>query len=476
MKLGGSNMKKIFYLFLILVFMFSINNSFAQYYKISDAGTAGVNGIYVENGTHGSDNRPKYDHVGGTYHIYHDFSTAFSQSFWNIDDDLEDEVSILYWWTQPNPAQTKMPAGIQWSPNGVSGTLPNAISVELITTFEDGTAYSPPNGTPGTTDNPIGMFKLTSTDDVGVLKSVTVDLAGTRSNVSNVKLWSSTDATFGTDTQLGSSVGDNSTVTFSGFSNPISTTGSYYFVTVDLAANATGDVTASIPSEASFSLEFTNAPSAFTNAPLSGAAVPLPVELTAFSANIIENSTILNWETETEVNNYGFDIERQILKQVQNDSHSESNLLDEESWEKIAFVEGHGNSNSPKIYSFEDKSITASGKYNYRLKQIDIDGTFEYSDQIEIEIGIPTNFEVKQNYPNPFNPTTTITFSINEKENVTLQIFNMLGEVVETMVDQQLSPGKYNYEFDASRLSSGNYFYRVVSGKNIAVRKMVMVK
>ncbi len=84
----------------------------------------------------------------------------------------------------------------------------------------------------------------------------------------------------------------------------------------------------------------------------------------------------------------------------------------DEGWETLAFVEGHGNSNSPKYYSFTDKSIEASGKYLYRLKQIDIDGTFEYSDEVEINLGSPNNFELAQNYPNPFNPSTVIQYSI----------------------------------------------------------------
>jgi DNA-binding beta-propeller fold protein YncE len=194
----------------------------------------------------------------------------------------------------------------------------------------------------------------------------------------------------------------------------------------------------------------------------------LPIELTTFSINVVENSVILNWETATEINNYGFEIERKIVTQIA------SNLSN--TWEKVGFIEGHGNSNSTKNYSFQDISISVSGKYSYRLKQIDIDGKYEYSQILEVEVGVPTEFELAQNYPNPFNPSTTITFSIPEKRNVTVQIFNMLGEVIETLVNQELAPGKYNYDFDASALSSGTYIYRISAGAIVEVRKMILLK
>ncbi|MCP5062360.1 MAG: T9SS type A sorting domain-containing protein [Ignavibacteriae bacterium] len=187
----------------------------------------------------------------------------------------------------------------------------------------------------------------------------------------------------------------------------------------------------------------------------------LPVELTTFSALAIENIVHLNWETVTEVNNYGFKIERKP---------------ETGNWSKLGFVAGHGNSNSIKKYSYIDNSISVSGKYQYRLKQIDIDGQFEYLQSIEVEVGIPTEFEVKQNYPNPFNPTTTISFSIPEKENVKVVIYNMLGEVVKTLANKEYEAGNYKLEFDASNFSTGTYVYRVSAGKNVEVKKMILLK
>jgi Secretion system C-terminal sorting domain len=478
MKLGDSIMKNIPYLLLIFLFISAGNDLFAQNYKISGAGTAGVDGIYVENGTHGDASRPRYDHIDGIFFIYHDLLTFAGQSFWNIDSDFDDEADVIYYWEQPEPPtiHLTMPEGAQWVNIGVSGTLPNPTSMRFTTsdiTFSDGSAFTPPNGTPGTNDNPIGRFQLTGSAEGGVLQAVTVDFAGTRSNVTNVKLWSSTDNTFnsGSDKLLGTKP-DGSSATFDGFNSLVDNiSGPYYFVTVDLAPGSTGDITATISSEASFTFAGANAPASFNAAPLSTGAVPLPVELTAFSVNVIDNAAILNWETATEVNNYGFE----ILRSAQNDNHFDEGT-DKESWEKIGFVNGHGNSNSPKIYKFEDQATSSSGKYKYRLKQIDIDGKYEYSQIVEVEVDIPTEFELAQNYPNPFNPTTTIAFSIPVKGNVTVQVFNMLGEVIESLVNQELEPGRYNYDFDASALSSGTYIYRISAGTNVEVRKMILLK
>lgn len=192
----------------------------------------------------------------------------------------------------------------------------------------------------------------------------------------------------------------------------------------------------------------------------------LPAELSTFTAFVIENEIQLIWETETEVNNYGFDVERQKSEMS---SHKAE-------WKKVAFIEGLGNSDSKRNYSFIDKTADISGKYNYRLKQIDIDGGYKYTESIEVEIGIPNKFEVAQNYPNPFNPTTTISYSIPERSKVQITIYNVLGQLVKKLLDKEQLPGKYKLSFDASSLSSGTYIYKVSAGENIKVRKMVLIK
>ena len=190
---------------------------------------------------------------------------------------------------------------------------------------------------------------------------------------------------------------------------------------------------------------------------------PLPIELSSFSATTIGSTVKLSWKTETEVNNYGFDIERYALS------------AEHQGWNKIGFVNGNGNSNSPKNYTYEDKNVTA-GKYSYRLKQIDNDGQFEYSKAIEVDLGAPKKFELSQNYPNPFNPTTTIRFSLPEAGNVKLTLFNILGQEIKTLVNEFKESGVYTINFDASELNSGMYIYKIETGSFVQTRKMTLIK
>ncbi|RKY92343.1 MAG: hypothetical protein DRQ01_06435, partial [Ignavibacteriae bacterium] len=144
-------------------------------------------------------------------------------------------------------------------------------------------------------------------------------------------------------------------------------------------------------------------------------------------------------------------------------------------WISLGFVEGHGNSNSPKEYSFIDNIVTG-GKYSYRLKQIDNDGKFEYSKVIEIDLGAPLEYELSQNYPNPFNPSTTIKFSIPEKGNIKLMVYNILGEEIVTLIDEVKDAGVHTINYNAAELNSGIYFYILNVNNFVAVKKMQLVK
>lgn len=188
---------------------------------------------------------------------------------------------------------------------------------------------------------------------------------------------------------------------------------------------------------------------------------PLPVELTSFTAAYKNLAVMLSWKTETEVNNYGFNLERRVS---------------EGDWDSIAFIEGNGNSNSPKEYSYTDKELFAGGsKFQYRLKQIDSDGSFEYSDIVEVEV-VPDRFELSQNYPNPFNPSTTIRFSLPEATQIKINLYNMLGEQVATLAQGIYESGYHKITFNASNLPSGTYVYRLESGNFVQVKKMILLK
>jgi photosystem II stability/assembly factor-like uncharacterized protein len=185
----------------------------------------------------------------------------------------------------------------------------------------------------------------------------------------------------------------------------------------------------------------------------------VPVELTSFAASVKNNKVVVVWQTATETNNKGFNVERKA-------SGSD--------WKNIAFVAGKGTSSEASSYTYEDAA--AAGKVYYRLKQVDYDGTFKYSDAIEVDITAPAKFELSQNYPNPFNPTTTIKYSVPQKENVTLKVFNVLGKEVAVLVNSVQDAGSYSAKFDASSLSSGVYFYELSAGINKSFKKMILIK
>jgi len=194
---------------------------------------------------------------------------------------------------------------------------------------------------------------------------------------------------------------------------------------------------------------------------------PMPVELTDFSAGTINNEVELTWQTQTETNNYGFEIER---------TSEGKNITKEGNWQRIGFVKGNGTSNIKREYKFADNTITSSGKYYYRLKQIDNDGKYEYTNEVSVSINRAEKFELSQNYPNPFNPETKIKYSVPKASHINLSVYNMLGELVAVLEDSFVEEGFYQTEFNASNLSSGIYIYRLVSDDRNIVRKMNLLK
>lgn len=198
----------------------------------------------------------------------------------------------------------------------------------------------------------------------------------------------------------------------------------------------------------------------------------LPVELVSFSAAATGRGVELNWQTATEVNNHGFEIERTETDGTRNHSGK---------WQNIGFVAGSGNTNNARSYSFLDK-FPASGKVMYRLKQIDSDGGFVYSTEIPVSVSAPMEFALLQNYPNPFNPATTIKYSLPENSYIKLEVYSTLGEKLLTLADGDKSAGNYESVFDGSTFTSGVYIYKltaVSAGTGIPLTrssKMMLVK
>ncbi|MGE5804201.1 MAG: T9SS type A sorting domain-containing protein, partial [Ignavibacteria bacterium] len=188
---------------------------------------------------------------------------------------------------------------------------------------------------------------------------------------------------------------------------------------------------------------------------------PLPVELTSFSASSSNKDVKLQWSTATETNNRGFSIERKSKNK--------------NSWNTVAFVNGRGTTTELTNYSYTDKNVPA-GIYNYRLKQVDFDGGFEYSKTVEFEVNAPKKFALEQNYPNPFNPSTIINYQIPQDGIVTLKIYDVIGGEVRTLINEFKGAGIYEVKFDASDLSSGFYIYRLKANDFILSKKMLLVK
>ncbi|GAB6283407.1 MAG: hypothetical protein STSR0008_21730 [Ignavibacterium sp.] len=201
---------------------------------------------------------------------------------------------------------------------------------------------------------------------------------------------------------------------------------------------------------------------------------PLPVELTSFTLNILSSGVELKWQTATEVNNYGFE----ILRSAQNDE-----------WINLGFIQGNGNSNSPKDYSYVDEDIKnqANGKYYYRLKQIDTDGSYKYSESIEVDwkdgitdvnddSNLPKEFSLSQNYPNPFNPSTVINYQLPVNSRVVLKVYDVIGKEVATLINKEQEAGYHTAQFSGKGLSSGMYFYKIEAGNFVQVKKMILLK
>ena len=190
----------------------------------------------------------------------------------------------------------------------------------------------------------------------------------------------------------------------------------------------------------------------------------VPVELISFTANSDEGIVELNWLTATETNNSGFEVQRSSGNE----------------FETIAFVEGHGTTTERQAYSYSDRSVNEDN-YNYRLKQINYDGSFEYSNVIEVDIQMPNEYKLEQNYPNPFNPSTRISFRLATDSKVSLKVFDLLGQEVATLLNKNMTSGMHNVGFDASALNSGMYIYRIeatgIDGTNFSdLKKMLLVK
>jgi hypothetical protein len=185
----------------------------------------------------------------------------------------------------------------------------------------------------------------------------------------------------------------------------------------------------------------------------------VPVELSSFTCQLNKSDVTLNWVTVSETNNLGFEVQK----------------LYGSDFNSIGFIPGQGTTTVSQQYFYTDKNLNP-GSYSYRLKQVDLDGHFEYSEVVNIEILAPQIFSLEQNYPNPFNPLTTINFSLPSGGMVNLKVFNVLGVEEAEVLSQDLPAGNHSVQFDATHLSSGIYYYRLETSGFTSVKKMILMK
>lgn len=271
----------------------------------------------------------------------------------------------------------------------------------------------------------------------------------------------------------GSNVNSDNANTVKGYDLPsaFTTVVRLKFVILDVAKSVTISVK-TLTNQAGLFSTLHNSPNTFDinnitlSDPINITEAPLPVTLMNFTHKINGNNVNLAWTTSMESNNKGFQIERMNVS--------------EGSWKTIGFVAGAGNSNTENKYSFDDKKLN-TGKYQYRMKQIDYNGNFSYKNlNSEINMAAPKKFNLSQNYPNPFNPSTKIDYELPMDSKVKVIIYDALGREVRTLVNEKQLAGIYTLDFNAKDLSSGFYFYRLITGENgnetIITKKMTFIK
>ena len=342
------------------------------------------------------------------------------------------------------------------------------------------------NLTPSTVDAPLFQFNISADEGNSTLKKAIISTSGTATiatvpggvDVSTFKLIDDANGNGvydGGETLLSTGTVSGSTIIFSGISlSSYITQGlnKNFLVVGTVSAAATNGHTLTMSIASTNTINSNNYTSNITNAggslvtigvlaPTGNTLTTLPVELTSFTAITKDRSVELAWKTATEVNNYGFEIERRLSTK-------------DENWTKIGFVAGNGTTNAPQSYSYVD--ARATGTVSYRLKQIDRDGKFEYSSVVEATVAEAATFSLNPNYPNPFNPATNVTFGIEKTGLVTLRVYNVLGGEVATLVNTTMDAGSHSVAFDARNLPSGVYYARLQSGTQTATQRMMLMK
>ena len=361
----------------------------------------------------------------------------------------------------------------------IDGNYPSIVanphSTIYTITLTDGSAFAP-SISPGNPDQAIGRFALSSSSDTGsALTRVTIRLVGTRTGASNFKLWKSSDNSFdsGSDAQKGSIVaadpGDGEYVSFA-FDDALTTTTAYYFLTCNVASDATGSIQAFLEDNSSLSFFDGKISSTIDNARLSNSDNPLPVELTDFSASYSKNQVVLNWTTQSETDNLGWNLYR---SQSEN-GYPQGNYLSL----NTTLIPGMGTTTLPSVYHYADEYPVIEGNtYWYWLQSVSTMNELDLFGPVSLQIPcvnqLPVMTILEANYPNPFNPETTIEFNIKQNEEGMLTIYNLKGEKI---LSETFTSGTHKFVWNAEGLVSGIYFYKLSSPTTNMTRKMLLLR
>jgi len=405
-----------------------------EYTCASDGITNGVNGCTTSD--------PDFDDASNDdYHIFID-SPCYNNGSNGLSDasyDLDGNDRILFTTIDMGAYETQ----------GVS------------VTFTDGSAFSN-SLVPNTTDQPFGRFQLTGDVSGATLTAATIKLEGTRSGLSNIKLWSSDDATYDVeDIQLGGIVyfdPGTSPAEFSGFSSAIKTTGTYYFLTANTGSTITGSIQGVILETADLSVFSGTINSTISSAALSGSEVPCPVTLTSFTADAVKGKVNLQWSTASEAENDHFLIIRD--------------------GEVIASVPGHGTCTEPHDYAYTD-ALVEPGVHQYVLADVTWGGEVTEHAPVNVEVEteiMEADFVLNKAYPNPFNPTVVLSMEYAVGSSAVLNIYNTQGILVDQLVNGFIEAGTYDITWDARNMPSGVYIVKMIAGNVMQSQKIVLMK
>jgi len=204
-----------------------------------------------------------------------------------------------------------------------------------------------------------------------------------------------------------------------------------------------------------------------------GGDYSLPVELSAFTAEHQAGSVLLKWMTESETENLGFVLEKRILET--------GSWLPVADYRTDKALQGHGSTSEKHEYHYTDKAVTPGTTYRYRMADVDYGGKVTWHKEVEVKVEaesvqISEKFGLQPVYPNPFNPAMTIPYGLTEDGQMTLKVYNLRGQLVETLVNTYALKGTYSYTWQPLNLSAGIYFIQLQSGNKTNLQKVVFVK